>query len=96
MPDIPPLDTDVLRDIIRTDPGLKAWAEAVGGAETLTDNFYLVEQLGDTTMLYASTKGGQPLTISLEGQLPIAVGGMVTTYVDPARYHVFGADGVAI
>jgi multiple sugar transport system ATP-binding protein len=56
----------------------------------------LVEQLGDTTMLYAATRGGQPLTVSLDGQLQIAVGSTVTAFVDPARYHVFGADGLAI
>ena len=56
----------------------------------------LVEQLGDTTMLYASTKGGQPLTISLDGQRQIAVGSTVAAYVDPARYHVFGPNGMAI
>ncbi len=56
----------------------------------------LVEQLGDTTMLYASTKGGQPLTIALEGQRQIAVGSTVETYIDPSRYHVFGPDGLAL
>ena len=49
----------------------------------------LVEQLGDQTMLYASTQGGQPLTIALNGQQNIASGSTVTAYVDPARYHVF-------
>ena len=34
----------------------------------------LVEQLGDQTMLYASTQGGQPLTIALNGQQNIASG----------------------
>ena len=56
----------------------------------------LVEQLGDTTMLHASTAGGQPLTISIEGQRQIAVGTTVPTYIDPERYHVFGTDGAAI
>ncbi|MEO6012897.1 MAG: sn-glycerol-3-phosphate ABC transporter ATP-binding protein UgpC [Devosia sp.] len=56
----------------------------------------LVEQLGDATMLYASTKGGQPLTIALDGQRKIETGTMVPTYIDPARYHVFGADGMAL
>jgi multiple sugar transport system ATP-binding protein len=56
----------------------------------------LVEQLGDQTMLYASTKGGQPLTIALNGQQSIATGATVTAYVDPERYHVFSADGRAL
>jgi multiple sugar transport system ATP-binding protein len=56
----------------------------------------LVEQLGDTTMVYASTLRGQPLTIALEGQRHIEPGTMVPTYIDPERYHVFGADGVAL
>jgi len=56
----------------------------------------LVEQLGDTTMLYASTKGGQPITISLDGQRNIEAGATVPAYVDPTRYHVFATDGRAI
>jgi multiple sugar transport system ATP-binding protein len=56
----------------------------------------LVEQLGDATMVYASTMRGQPLTIALEGQRQIATGTMVPTYVDPARYHIFGPDGLAL
>ena len=56
----------------------------------------LVEQLGDTTMLYTSTKGGQPITISLDGQRNIEAGATVPAYVDPTRYHVFGQDGRAL
>jgi multiple sugar transport system ATP-binding protein len=56
----------------------------------------LVEQLGDATMIYASTRGGQPLTIALEGQQNIALGSTVTAYVDPTRYHAFGSDGMAL
>jgi multiple sugar transport system ATP-binding protein len=56
----------------------------------------LVEQLGDTTMIYASTMRGQPLTIALEGQRQIAPGTTLPTYIDPARYHVFGPDGLAL
>ena len=56
----------------------------------------LVEQLGDQTMLYASTQGGQPLTIALTGQQSIAAGTMVSAYVDPSRYHVFNAEGRAL
>ena len=56
----------------------------------------LVEQLGDATMLYASTRGGQPITISLDGQRQIAAGSTVPAYVDPTKYHVFAPDGRAI
>ena len=56
----------------------------------------LVEQLGDTTMVYASTMRGQPLTIALEGQRHISPGTTLPTYIDPARYHVFGPDGLAL
>jgi multiple sugar transport system ATP-binding protein len=66
------------------------------GTKLADVNVDLVEQLGDQTMLYASTKGGQPLTIALNGQQNIATGSTVTAYVDPARYHVFGPDGRAL
>jgi multiple sugar transport system ATP-binding protein len=56
----------------------------------------LVEHLGDQTMLYASTKGGQPLTIALAGQQHIASGSTVTAYVDPSKYHAFSADDRAL
>jgi len=56
----------------------------------------LVEQLGDQTMLYASTQGGQALTIALEGQQHMQLGSTVTAYVDPTKYHAFGPDGRAL
>jgi len=56
----------------------------------------LVEQLGDTTMIYASTMRGQPLTIALEGQRHIEAGATIPTFIDPSRYHVFDPDGLAI
>jgi multiple sugar transport system ATP-binding protein len=56
----------------------------------------LVEHLGDQTMLYASTKGGQPLTIALSGQQHIESGSTVTAYVDPSKYHAFNEDGRAL
>ncbi len=46
-------------------------------------------------MLYATTTDGQPLTIAMEGQQQIALGTNVIAHVDPARTHVFGADGKA-
>jgi multiple sugar transport system ATP-binding protein len=56
----------------------------------------LVEQLGGQTMVYTTTADGQPLTIAVDGQRQVELGSRLTTYVDPARYHVFGADGRAI
>ncbi|MEO5806475.1 sn-glycerol-3-phosphate ABC transporter ATP-binding protein UgpC [Devosia sp.] len=56
----------------------------------------LVEQLGGATMLYTTLADGQTLSISLEGQRQVALGSMVTAYVDPARCHVFNEAGVAI
>jgi len=55
----------------------------------------LVEHLGGSTMLYATTTDGQPLTIAMEGQQQIALGTNVIAHVDPTRTHVFGADGKA-
>ena len=56
----------------------------------------LVEHLGGTTMLYARTADGQALTIAINGQSTISIGSRVTAYADPARVHVFGADGLAL
>jgi multiple sugar transport system ATP-binding protein len=56
----------------------------------------LIEQLGDQTMLYASTQGGQALTIALDGQQNMTLGSTVTAYVDPSKYHAFGPDGRAL
>ncbi len=56
----------------------------------------LVEQLGDQTMLYASTNGGQSLTIALEGQQHMQLGSTVTAHVDPTKYHAFDTEGRAL
>ncbi|MEO6394581.1 MAG: ABC transporter ATP-binding protein [Devosia sp.] len=56
----------------------------------------LIEHLGDQTMLYASTNGGQSLTLALAGQQHIDLGSTVTAYVDPSKYHAFGPDGRAL
>ncbi|SHG36015.1 multiple sugar transport system ATP-binding protein [Kaistia soli DSM 19436] len=56
----------------------------------------LVEQLGGQTMIYATTAGGEAMTIAVDGQQKIALGTALTTHVDPARLHVFDADGLAI
>ena len=56
----------------------------------------LVEQLGGQTMVYATTRDGQQLTIAVDGQRALDVGAALTTYVDPAKYHVFAPDGRAL
>jgi multiple sugar transport system ATP-binding protein len=56
----------------------------------------LVEQLGGQTMLYATTADNHPLTIAVDGQQQVERGSTLTAYVDPARYHVFGKDGLAL
>ncbi len=66
-----------------------------GGVRLADVRVDLVEQLGGETMLYTTTAGGEALTISIDGQQDVAIGSTVTAFVDPARYHVFGADGAA-
>lgn len=56
----------------------------------------LVEQLGGQTMIYATTGDGQPLTIAVDGQRHLVLGSKLTTYIDPTRGHLFGADGKVI
>ncbi|HEV7718556.1 MAG TPA: sn-glycerol-3-phosphate ABC transporter ATP-binding protein UgpC [Arsenicitalea sp.] len=56
----------------------------------------LVEQLGGSTMVYASTADGQPLALALDGQQNVPLGATITARVDPAHCHVFGADERAL
>ncbi|ODT69448.1 MAG: sugar ABC transporter ATP-binding protein [Pelagibacterium sp. SCN 63-23] len=56
----------------------------------------LVENLGGQTVLYATTSDGQALTVVLEGQRHVELGSTVPAYVDPAKAHVFDAQGLAI
>jgi multiple sugar transport system ATP-binding protein len=56
----------------------------------------LIEQLGDQTMVYATTADGQGLTIALEGQQRFDNGTTVTAFIDPARAHVFAENGNVI
>ncbi len=56
----------------------------------------LVENLGGQTVVYATTSDGQPITIVLEGQRSVELGSSVSAYVDPAKAHVFNAEGDAI
>ena len=56
----------------------------------------LVENLGGQTVVYATTSDGQPLNIVLEGQRKVDLGSTVSAYIDPARLHLFNAEGNAI
>ncbi len=56
----------------------------------------LVENLGGQTVVYATTTDGQALTIVLEGQRSVAPGSAMGVYVDPAKAHVFDAQGNTI
>ncbi|WP_027487457.1 ABC transporter ATP-binding protein [Allorhizobium undicola] len=53
----------------------------------------LVEQLGGQTILYMTTLSGQPLAVSLQDQQPIRAGERLPLCIDPARAHLFSADG---
>ena len=70
----------------------------VGGEGTVVANASvdLVEQLGDATMVYARTADGQALTIALGGQQFVPVGTAISAVADPARAHVFAANGAAL
>jgi multiple sugar transport system ATP-binding protein len=56
----------------------------------------LVENLGGQTVVYATTADGQPINIVLEGQRPVALGSTVAAHIDPARLHLFNAEGNVI
>ncbi|MDB5474158.1 MAG: ugpC, partial [Devosia sp.] len=56
----------------------------------------LVESLGGQTVVYATTMDGQPMTIVLEGQRRIELGSTIGAYFDPARAHLFDAQGMVI
>ncbi|QYO76994.1 ABC transporter ATP-binding protein [Devosia salina] len=56
----------------------------------------LVENLGGQTVVYATTTDGQALTIVLEGQRNVEIGSKVAAYVDPAKAHIFDAEGMAL
>ena len=47
-------------------------------------------------MLYTTTPDNQQLTVALDGQQNVERGANIKVYFDPARCHVFSADGVAI
>jgi multiple sugar transport system ATP-binding protein len=47
-------------------------------------------------VVYATTSDNQPLNIVLEGQRQVDLGSTVEAYADPARVHLFNADGQTI
>ncbi|MNL74484.1 hypothetical protein D3C87_2001290 [compost metagenome] len=55
-----------------------------------------MENLGGQTVVYATTTDGQALTIVLEGQRNVEIGSKVAAYVDPAKAHIFDAEGMAL
>jgi ABC-type sugar transport system ATPase subunit len=55
----------------------------------------IVEQLGNTTLLYVDTPGGT-LIVEGEGNLQIEVGDKVGLTIDPRHSHLFGADGKVV
>ncbi|WP_341487320.1 sn-glycerol-3-phosphate ABC transporter ATP-binding protein UgpC [Pararhizobium sp. A13] len=71
-------------------------AEREAGIALGTVNVDLVENLGGATMLYTTTPDGQALTVALDGQQDVQRGANLKVYFDPARCHVFAADGTAI
>ena len=56
----------------------------------------LVEQLGDETIAYLATAGGQALVVKLPGQQTLALGERLALRVAAADCHLFGADGKAL
>jgi len=55
----------------------------------------IVEQLGNSTLLYVDTPGGT-LIVEGEGNLKVAVGDKVGLTLNPSESHLFGADGKVI
>lgn len=51
----------------------------------------LVESLGGQTVVYATAANGQTITVVLDGQ--VAVGETLEAFFDPAKAHLFAADG---
>ena len=55
-----------------------------------------VETLGNATYAYVSQTGApETLTVQLSGDIRPAVGEALTLHIDPARAHLFDADGAA-
>ncbi|WP_395382483.1 ABC transporter ATP-binding protein [Mesorhizobium sp. UC22_110] len=46
--------------------------------------------------VYATTTDGQAMTVALNGQRQVEVGTSIPVYIDPARIHLFAANGNAL
>jgi len=69
---------------------------AAGAAGSSFDGtISIVEQLGNTTLLYVDTPGGT-LIVEGEGNLQIAVGDKVGLTINPRQSHLFGSDGKVV
>ena len=66
------------------------------GAKLADVRVDLVENLGGQTVVYATTTDNQPINIVLEGQSPVTLGENVAAHIDPARLHLFNANGDTI
>jgi ABC-type sugar transport system ATPase subunit len=69
-------------------------APGVDGA-SFDGTLSIVEQLGNTTLLYVDTAGGT-LIVEGEGNLRVDVGDKVGLTIQAAQSHLFGADGKVI
>jgi len=56
----------------------------------------LIENLGNQTMVYATTADKQPIILSLEGQQELFPGTKHVAWFDPAKAHVFNGDERAL
>ncbi|HEY4202741.1 MAG TPA: sn-glycerol-3-phosphate ABC transporter ATP-binding protein UgpC [Devosiaceae bacterium] len=56
----------------------------------------LIENLGDQTMVYATTSDKQSVIVALDGQQQLFPGTEHEAWFDAANAHVFGADDLAI
>ena len=64
-----------------------------GGANLGRARVQLVEQLGGSTLVYATLADGQPVTLELEGQKRVLPDEEMTLSVDPSRCHLFDDGG---
>jgi multiple sugar transport system ATP-binding protein len=71
-------------------------AEGQGRLKLLEVEVNLLEHLGSQTHIHATASDGQAVVALLDGQRQLAPGDKAELFVDPARSHVFAADGSAI
>jgi ABC-type sugar transport system ATPase subunit len=56
----------------------------------------VVEKLGSEAVVYVDTAAGHRLVIKADGETPVTRGEAVGLRIDPARGHLFSADGMAL